>query len=151
MRITTKDELSTETITEDSAQAKEATGEAEDYCVGCGREFRIYASSFVTEDGEWVCPFCFYEPANGWKLDPRWHTDPEFFGVVYQPHAQPNAETLTEAEAAKLIGVSKVTLQRARKRGDVACYRIGARVLYSKKHIEAYLAAVEQGKRSDAI
>jgi hypothetical protein len=54
------------------------------------------------------------------------------------------AETINEDDAAKLIGVSKITLQRARKRGDISCYRIGARVLYSPAHIQDYLSRVEK-------
>ena len=54
------------------------------------------------------------------------------------------AETIDEDEAAEMLGVSKITLQRARKRGEIACYRIGARVLYSPKHIQDYLSSVER-------
>ena len=54
------------------------------------------------------------------------------------------AETIDEDEAAERLGVSKITLQRARKRGEIACYRIGARVLYSPKHIQDYLSTVER-------
>jgi hypothetical protein len=59
------------------------------------------------------------------------------------------AETINEDDAAKLIGVSKITLQRARKRGDISCYRIGARVLYSPNHIEDFLDRVERKSDSE--
>jgi hypothetical protein len=88
MTITKNHELSAETFTEDDADMKEANKESGDYCVGCGRDFSIYASSFRTEDDGWVCPYCFYDPAQGWKLDPRWHTNFEFHGVVYQPRTR---------------------------------------------------------------
>lgn len=127
------------------AEAEEAARAEDVHCKGCGREFYwTIAGTFITEDNEWVCRYCFHDSTQGWELDPRWHTDSEYYSIVYQPHAQPNAETLTEAEAAKLIGVSKVTLQRARKRGEVSYYRVGARVLYSMKHINDFLSGVER-------
>jgi excisionase family DNA binding protein len=54
------------------------------------------------------------------------------------------AETLTEAEAARMLGVSKITLQRLRNRGEISHFRIGARVLYSPTHIQDYLSSVER-------
>jgi excisionase family DNA binding protein len=53
-------------------------------------------------------------------------------------------ETLTESAAARMLGVSKITLQRLRNRGEISHFRIGARVLYSPKHIQDYLSSVEQ-------
>jgi hypothetical protein len=88
MTITKNNELNAEAFAEGGVEVKEAKKSLGDYCVGCGREFAIYASSFTTEDDGWVCPYCFYDVAKGWELDPRWHTDPEFFGVVYQPRAR---------------------------------------------------------------
>lgn len=88
MTITKKHELNAGTSTEFDAEVKEAEKESDVHCVGCGRVFRLHANSFWTEDDKWVCPYCFYDPAQGWELDPRWHTDPEFFGVVYQPRTR---------------------------------------------------------------
>lgn len=59
----------------------------------------------------------------------------------------PFVETFSEKNAATVIGVSRLTLQRARKRGDISYYRVGTRVLYSAKHIADYLASVERKKR----
>jgi excisionase family DNA binding protein len=56
------------------------------------------------------------------------------------------AETLTEVEAAQLLGISKITLQRLRHRGEISHFRIGARVLYSPQHLKDYLADVERKK-----
>lgn len=50
------------------------------------------------------------------------------------------AGLISEADAAKLIGVSQDTLYRARKRGDVICAKIGRRVLYSPDQLEAFIA-----------
>lgn len=58
------------------------------------------------------------------------------------------AETLTEAEAARMLGVSKITLQRLRNRGEISHFRIGARVLYSLEHLSDYLVDVERKKHA---
>lgn len=55
-------------------------------------------------------------------------------------------ETLTEAAAAQMLGVSKITLQRLRNRGEISHFRIGARVLYSLEQLKDYLADVERKK-----
>lgn len=59
----------------------------------------------------------------------------------------PFVETLSEQNAAKIIGVSRLTLQRARKRGNISYYRVGTRVLYAAQHIADYLASVERSKK----
>ncbi|MDQ3713826.1 MAG: helix-turn-helix domain-containing protein [Acidobacteriota bacterium] len=52
---------------------------------------------------------------------------------------------LNEKEAAKFLGVSRITLLRKRKLGEVAFFRIGFRVLYSKeKHLLPFLEKCEQ-------
>ena len=57
-------------------------------------------------------------------------------------------ETLTESEAARLLGVSKITLQRLRSREEISHFRIGSRVLYSPEQLKEYLAAVERKRSS---
>ena len=57
-------------------------------------------------------------------------------------------ETLTESAAARMLGVSKITLQRLRNRGEISHFRIGARVLYSPEHLKDYLADVERKKHA---
>jgi excisionase family DNA binding protein len=57
----------------------------------------------------------------------------------------------TREEAAKLIGVSPITVWREVKRGRLECYRLcGGRVLrIGRSHIEEYLSKNEQrGERS---
>lgn len=56
----------------------------------------------------------------------------------------PFVETFSEQNAAKVIGVSRLTLQRARRRGEISYYRVGTRVLYAAQHIADYLASVER-------
>lgn len=51
----------------------------------------------------------------------------------------------TEAEAARLLKVSRITLQRIRLRGEIAFSRVGGtRVIYTSRHLEEYLADREQ-------
>jgi excisionase family DNA binding protein len=53
----------------------------------------------------------------------------------------------SEREAAAKLGVSRITILRARQAGRIGYYRIGTRVLYSDDHLRAFLAACErQGK-----
>jgi len=52
---------------------------------------------------------------------------------------------LNEKEAAKFLGVSRITLLRKRKLGEIASFRIGFRVLYSKeKHLLPFLEKCER-------
>ncbi|MBK9214609.1 MAG: recombinase family protein [Chloracidobacterium sp.] len=56
---------------------------------------------------------------------------------------------LSEAEASRFLGISKMTLLRKRNAGLIGFFRVGIRVLYSKeKHLLPYLAKCEvQGQR----
>lgn len=47
-------------------------------------------------------------------------------------------KNLSEREAASRLGVSRLTLWRARQRGEIAFLRIGRRVLYSESHIKDF-------------
>jgi excisionase family DNA binding protein len=52
---------------------------------------------------------------------------------------------LSEKQAAQWLGISRITLLRARKAGRVGAYRIGARVLYSEeKHLLPFLELCER-------
>lgn len=54
---------------------------------------------------------------------------------------------LSEAEAAKFLGISKMTLLRKRKSGTIGHFRIGFRVLYSKgAHLTPFLQNCEKGQ-----
>jgi|GEM_PF-7120641 excisionase family DNA binding protein len=51
-----------------------------------------------------------------------------------------NEPLLSEEEAAQFLGVSKMTLFRARNAGNIRFFRVGSRVLYSReKHLIPYL------------
>jgi excisionase family DNA binding protein len=52
-------------------------------------------------------------------------------------------ETMTEAEFAKAVGVSRVTLWRMRQRGELPHYKLGRRILYGQRHVEEFLKAHE--------
>lgn len=58
------------------------------------------------------------------------------------------AGNFNEREAAQRIGVSRITLLRARKRGEIGFYRVGSRVIYSEAHIRAFLDDAERKARS---
>jgi excisionase family DNA binding protein len=51
---------------------------------------------------------------------------------------------ITEEEFAKVVGISRITAWRLRRAGKLAHYKVGARVLYSPKHIEEFLASCEK-------
>lgn len=51
--------------------------------------------------------------------------------------------TMTEAEFAKAVGVSRVTLWRMRQRGQLPHYKLGRRILYGQRHVEEFLKAHE--------
>ena len=48
-------------------------------------------------------------------------------------------ELLTDAEAARYLRMSRVTLWRERTKGEIAFHRAGNRLLYSKADLQAYL------------
>lgn len=57
----------------------------------------------------------------------------------------PIPDNFTEAEAAKWLKVSRITLQRARLRGEITFSRIGGcRVIYTRRHLEDYLTKRER-------
>jgi hypothetical protein len=49
------------------------------------------------------------------------------------------AAIYSRAEAARVAGVSQITLWRALERGDLSCYRRGRRVLHSGQHLLDWL------------
>lgn len=52
--------------------------------------------------------------------------------------------TMTEAEFAKAIGVSRVTLWRMRQKGQLPHYKLGKRILYGQHHIAEFLKLHER-------
>lgn len=55
-----------------------------------------------------------------------------------------NENLVGEKEAALILGVSKITLLRMRKRAAIAHYRIGSRVFYSQDHLHDFLKSCER-------
>jgi excisionase family DNA binding protein len=55
-----------------------------------------------------------------------------------------NLDVLSESEAATRLGVSRMTLQRARKRGEIVFSKVGRRVLYKTSSLLAFLARFER-------
>jgi excisionase family DNA binding protein len=51
---------------------------------------------------------------------------------------------LSEKQAAKRLGVARITLLRARGEGRIRFYRIGTRVLYCAEHLTEFLNACER-------
>lgn len=51
---------------------------------------------------------------------------------------------LSEREAAKRLGVSRITMLRMRQDGRIKFYRIGTRVLFGDEHLRDFLASVER-------
>lgn len=58
--------------------------------------------------------------------------------------------TLSEAEFAKAVGLSRVTIWRLRLKGLVPHYQIGTRILYGQHHIEQFLLAHEKHSANEA-
>lgn len=54
---------------------------------------------------------------------------------------------LSEKEAAKQLGIARITLLRAREAGRIRFFRIGTRVLYSAEHLTEFLSNCERNIR----
>lgn len=55
---------------------------------------------------------------------------------------------LSETQAARWLGISRITLLRARMAGRIGAYRIGTRVLYSEdRHLRPFLESCERKPR----
>lgn len=50
---------------------------------------------------------------------------------------------INEREAARRLGVCRMTLLRMRAAGEIGHYRIGVKVLYSQKHLDDFLESRE--------
>lgn len=50
----------------------------------------------------------------------------------------------SDKEAARKLGVSRITVLRMRQAGRIGFYRIGTRVVISEEQIQAFLAACER-------
>src|SRR4030095_4785554 len=57
---------------------------------------------------------------------------------------------LSEKQAAKRLGIARITLLRAREAGRIRFFRIGTRVLYCAEHLTEFLNNCERNRpRSD--
>ncbi len=54
---------------------------------------------------------------------------------------------LSEKEAARWLGISRITLLRTRQAGRIGFYRIGTRVLFEERHLREFLARVERHQK----
>ncbi len=57
---------------------------------------------------------------------------------------------LSEKQAAKRLGVARITLLRAREAGRIRFFRIGTRVLYCEEQLTEFLSACERNSRKDS-
>src|SRR5437667_10937937 len=53
---------------------------------------------------------------------------------------------LSEKQAAKRLGIARITLLRAREAGRIRFFRIGTRVLYCTEHLTEFLNACERNR-----
>ena len=54
---------------------------------------------------------------------------------------------LSEKQAAKRLGIARITLLRAREAGRIRFFRIGTRVLYCAEHLTEFLNNCERNNR----
>jgi excisionase family DNA binding protein len=54
---------------------------------------------------------------------------------------------LSEKQAAKRLGVARITLLRARAAGRIRFFRVGTRVLYCAEHLTEFLERCERNRR----
>jgi excisionase family DNA binding protein len=54
---------------------------------------------------------------------------------------------LSETQAAKRLGIARITLLRARGAGRIRFFRIGTRVLYSDDQLAEFLSSCERNGR----
>lgn len=64
--------------------------------------------------------------------------------------AQSYPNLLSEKQAAKRLGVARITLLRAREAGRIRFFRIGTRVLYCADHLTEFLSACERNRNKQS-
>lgn len=57
---------------------------------------------------------------------------------------------LSEKQAAKRLGIARITLLRARAGGRIRFFRIGTRVLYNEEQLAEFLEKCERNCRSNS-
>ena len=55
-----------------------------------------------------------------------------------------NPNLLSEKQAAKRLGIARITLLRAREAGRIKFFRIGTRVLYSEEQLTEFLLTCQK-------
>ena len=65
-----------------------------------------------------------------------------YSGSMEATQSYPNL--LSEKQAARRLGIARITLLRAREAGRIRFFRIGTRVLYCAKHLTDFLDACER-------
>lgn len=78
-------------------------------------------------------------------VDQKLHT--LLTAIKDQKLEQQPKEYLSRKEAAKLLGVSLVTLNEWTKSGVVQAYRIASRVRFKRVEVEASLQRIKSGKK----
>ena len=57
---------------------------------------------------------------------------------------QDNHNLMSEKQAAARLGISRITLLRAREAGRIRFFRIGTRVLYNQEQLNDFLSSCER-------
>jgi excisionase family DNA binding protein len=58
---------------------------------------------------------------------------------------------LSEKQAAKRLGVARITLLRAREAGRIRFFRIGTRVLYCAEQLKEFLETCERNRHRERV
>lgn len=79
-----------------------------------------------------------------WQQNNQGNESPEIKATEATKPNQ-NEPLMNEVEAAKFLGISRMTLLRKRNAGEIGFYRVGFRILYSKeKHLIPFLEQCEK-------
>jgi excisionase family DNA binding protein len=71
-----------------------------------------------------------------------------YTGIMEATQGHPNL--LSEKQAAKRLGVARITLLRAREAGRIRFFRIGTRVLYCAEQLTEFLHACERNRHKQS-
>lgn len=86
-----------------------------------------------------------------WQTEARSNTKLRALTLEKGNNMSEQKATMSEAEFAKAVGVSRVTLWRLRLKGQVPHYRLGKRILYGPQHVAEFLRAHERSLDAQAI
>jgi excisionase family DNA binding protein len=68
-------------------------------------------------------------------------------GLTTMETTQTYPNLLSEKQAAKRLGIARITLLRAREAGRIRFFRIGTRVLYCAEHLTEFLNNCERNRK----